>query len=261
SGYTAKPLPGQTASAPGPGGVAQHFVQNEDIPADWWHLFHSEPLNTLVRQALAHNPTLAAAQAALRQARENVYAQQGSYYPSVSAGFVASRNLTPLKALSPASASGNPYYSLFTPQLNVSFVPDVFGANRRAVESLEAQADNERFQLEATYLTLTSNVAAAAIQEAALRGQIDAAQATIKIETDLLGILRRQLALGQVAGVDTAAQEAALALAQQALPPLQKQLEQQRDLLAALTGRLPSEQPAETFELAGLVLPVELPVS
>jgi NodT family efflux transporter outer membrane factor (OMF) lipoprotein len=261
SGYTPAPLPAQTAAADDRVGAAQRFVSDMDIPGQWWTLFHSENLNRLIEQSLRANPTLTAAQAALRQARENVYAQQGSYYPSVSAGLSASRNLTPLKSLSAASASGNPYYSLFTPQLNVSFVPDVFGANRRAVESLEAQADNQRFQLEAPYLTLTSNVAAAAIQEAALRGQIDAAQATIKVETDLLGILRRQLALGQVAGVDTAAQEAALALAQQALPPLQKQLEQQRDLLAALTGHLPSEQPAEIFELAGLVLPVELPVS
>ena len=261
SGYTPAPLPAATASADAPVGAPQRFVADMDIPGQWWTLFHSENLNRLIEQSLKANPTLTAAQAALRQARENVYAQQGAYYPSLSLGLGASRNLTPIKALSVASGSGSPYYSLITPQLNVSFVPDVFGANRRAVESLEAQEDNQRFQLEATYLTLTSNVAAAAIQEALLRGQLDAVQATVKIETDLLGILRRQLALGQVAGVDMAAQEAALAQAQQALPPLQKQLEQQRDLLAALTGRMPSEQPAETFELAGLVLPVELPIS
>jgi NodT family efflux transporter outer membrane factor (OMF) lipoprotein len=260
-GYSPATLPVQTASADDRAGSAQRFVSGMDIPGQWWTLFYSEGLNRVIEQSLTDNPTLTTAQAALRQARENVYAQQGAYYPQLSAGVSASRNLTPTASLSPASASGNPYYSLVTPQLNVSFVPDVFGANRRAVESLKAQAENQRFQLEATYLTLTANVAAAAIQEASLRAQIAATQSTIKIETDLLDILRRQMGLGQVAGADVAAQEAALAQARQALPPLQKQLEQQRDLLAALSGRLPSEQPVETFDLAGLVLPVDLPVS
>jgi NodT family efflux transporter outer membrane factor (OMF) lipoprotein len=254
-------LPEQTASAPGPGGIAQHFVPSVDIPADWWHLFHSEPLDTLVKQALAANPNLPAAQAALRQAQENVAAQRGYYYPTVSAELNASRNLTPTASVSPASATGNPYYSLITPQLNISFVPDVFGSNRRAVESLQAQADNQRFMLEATWLTLTSNVVAGAIQEASLRGQVAATEDAIKVETDLLAILRRQQALGQTAGADVAAQEAALAQAQLTLPPLQKQLAQQRDALTALAGRYPSQEIEQTFDLAGLEMPMDLPVS
>jgi NodT family efflux transporter outer membrane factor (OMF) lipoprotein len=260
-GYTAAPLPEQTASSPGQGGIAQHFVPNEDIPADWWHLFHSEPLDTLVKQALAANPNLPAAQAALRQAQENVAAQRGYYYPTVSAELNASRNLTPTASVSPASATGNPYYSLITPQLNISFVPDVFGANRRAVESFQAQADNQRFMLEATWLTLTSNVVAGAIQEASLRGQVAATEDTIRAEADLLGILRRQQALGQTAGADVAAQEAALAQAQLTLPPLQKQLALQRDALTALAGRYPSQEIEQTFDLASLAMPMDLPIS
>jgi NodT family efflux transporter outer membrane factor (OMF) lipoprotein len=129
------------------------------------------------------------------------------------------------------------------------------------VESLTAQTENQRFQLEATYLTLTANVVVGAVQEASLRGQIGAVQETIRIETDLLGILRRQSQLGQAAGIDVAAQEAALAQARQALPPLEKQLAQQRDLLAALAGSYPSEGAAAQFDLASLRLPVDLPVS
>ena len=261
SGYTAAPLPEQTAAVPGPGGIAQHFVPNEDIPADWWHLFHSEPLDTLVKQALAANPNLPAARAALRQAQENVAAQRGYYYPTASAELNASRNLTPTASVSPASATGNPYYSLITPQLNISFVPDVFGSNRRAVESLQAQADNQRFMLEATWLTLTSNVVAGAIQEASLRGQVAATEDAIRVETDLLAILRKQQALGQTAGADVAAQEAALAQAQLNLPPLQKQLAQQRDALTALAGRYPSQEIEQTFDLASLEMPMDLPVS
>jgi NodT family efflux transporter outer membrane factor (OMF) lipoprotein len=261
-GYTPEPLLAGTAAAETENGAAQRFVGGMDIPGQWWTLFHSRPLNDLIEQALRANPTITAAQAALRQARENVYAQRGQYFPQVSAEVAASRNLTPVTAISPASASGNPYYSLITPQLNVSFVPDVFGANRRTVESLEAQTENQRFQLEATYLTLTANVVTGAIQEASLRGQIAATQETIRIETDLLNILRRQLALGQVSGADVAAQEATLAQAQQALPPLQKQLALQRDALTALAGRFPSEAlAAARFDLVHLQLPAALPLS
>ena len=261
TGYTREPLPSQTASAPGEHGAAQRFVPDMDIPAEWWQVFHSEPLNRLIQDALAANPTLTAAQAALRQAHENTLAQKGFYYPSLEGGFSASRNLTPTEALSPAGPTCNPYYSLVTPQLNVSFVPDVWGANRRAVESLAAQEQSQRFQLEATYLTLTSNVVTGAVQEASLRGQIAATQETIKIESSLLEILRRQTALGQTAGADVAAQEAALAQAQLLLPPLQKQLALQRDALTALAGRYPSEEMEATFDLQGLELPLDLPVS
>lgn len=258
--YTASPLPTQTAATDGPQGAAQRFVNDMDIPSQWWTLFRSPALNDLITDSLRANPTLAAAQAALRQAKENMYAQQGAYYPQVSGGLSASRNLTPTRTLSPASASGNPYYSVFTPQLSVSFVPDVFGANARAVESLDAQAENQRFQVEATYLTLTANVVTAAVQDAALRGQIAAVRETIRLESDLLVILNKQLALGQVAGVDVASQEAALAQAQQALPPLEKQLAQQRDLLAVLAGRYPSDDAAAQFDLEALHLPEDLPV-
>lgn len=252
---------GGSTVLPKAGDKTQRLVPGEDIAADWWHIFQSQPLDTLIRQALVNNPTIVAGQAALRQAQENVAAQRGFYYPSVSAGLEASRNLTPLAAVSPASASGSPYYSLITPQLNVSFVPDVFDANRRAVESLQAQADAQRYALEATWVTLTSNIVAAAIQEASLRGQIQTVEQTIRIEQDLLKILHSQQKFGQVAGSDVAVQEAALAQAQLQLPPLRKQLAQQRDALLALVGRFPNEDVSQTFDLTSLRLPEELPLS
>jgi NodT family efflux transporter outer membrane factor (OMF) lipoprotein len=260
-GYTREPLAQQTSSADVAGGAAQHFVQGLDIPAQWWTLFHSPPLNALIEQALRNNPTLSAAEAALRQAWENVYAEQGAFFPTVAASFSPSRNKTATGALSAASASGNPFYSLYTGQVTVSYAPDVFGGTRRLVESLGATAEFQQFQLEATYLTLTSNVVTAAVQEASLRGQIAATEEIIKIQTSSLDILRKQLALGQVAGADVAAVEATLAQAEATLPPLQKQLAVQRDLLTALIGRLPSQEPAEKFELAALQLPQDLPVS
>ncbi|HYA86722.1 MAG TPA: efflux transporter outer membrane subunit [Nitrospirota bacterium] len=260
NGYTPEPLTATTSTANVAGGEEQCFVMGMDIPKQWWVLFKSPPLNALVEKSLKTNPTIEAAKAALRQARENVAAQVGSYYPAVQAGYSASRTKDS-GTISPVLFSGQEPYTLHTAQVSVGFAPDVFGGNRRQVESLTAQADFQRFQLEATYLTLTSNVVAAAIQEASLRAQISSTQSIIKIETEMLDQLHQQFKVGYAAGLDVAAQEAALAQVQQTLPPLQKQLAQTRDLLVALAGRFPNEELEEKFELAALSLPQELPVS
>lgn len=260
SGYTREPLPGQTESAPVQGGAAQRFVPAADIPGEWWTLFHSPELNNLVTESVRANPTLTAAQAALRNAMENVRAQQGLFYPQVNANLSASANRQAAQ-LSPVLNSNALFYSLYQAQLNASWTPDIFGNNRRQVEALQAQADAQRYQLDAAWLAMTANVVAAAIQEASLRGQIAANRQVIQSIEDALSIMRRQMELGQIAGADVAAQGAALAQAQQTLPPLEKQLAQERDLLTALAGRLPSDEIGENFDLASLELPQELPVS
>ena len=261
SGYTSAPLTEQTASADVKGGETQHFVQALDIPGQWWTLFHSAALNTLIEEALTNNPTLPAAEAALRQAWQNVYAAEGAFFPTAVVSYSPSSNKTATGVTFTGASSGSPYFTLHTAQVVVTYAPDVFGGTRREVESLAATAEFQRFQVEAAYLTLTSNVVTAAVQEASVRGQIAATEEIIKIQTGSLDILRKQFELGQVAGADVAAVEATLAQAQATLPPLQKQLAVQRDLLTALIGRLPSQEPVEKFDLASLQLPQELPVS
>ncbi len=158
-------------------------------------MFHSQPLNDLIEQSLKANPDVKSAQAALLVARENVLAQRGYYYPSVSAGFSALRGRSSSE-ISPVTFSGALAYSLFTPQVTVSYTPDVFGLNHRTIESLKAQQEQARFALVATHITLSSNVALAAIQEASLRGQIDATNELISINKKILEILRSQRAKG-----------------------------------------------------------------
>ena len=259
-GYTPAPASTTSSTTNVAGGEAQHLIEGRDIPGEWWILFHSKPLNDLIERSLKANPDLKAAQAALVVARENVLAQRGAYYPSAAGSFSASRAKTS-NVVSPATASGALNYSLYTPQVSVSFVPDVFGLNRRTVESLRAQEQGTRFALAATHITLSSNVVAAAIQEASLRAQIDATHELITINTDMLQILRNQYAKGYVSRLDVAAQESQLAQVLATLPPLLKQLAQQRDLLARLSGGFPSQDLTEKFELSILQLPQELPLS
>ena len=258
--YTREPLGAGTASAPVPGGQAQKFIQDMDIPSQWWAVFHSRELSALIERSIKANPNLEAAIAALRVAEENTRAQEGKFFPLVQGNFSANRQLVPPSLQSPL-ASGATMFSLYTAQVLVTYTFDVWGLNRRLVESLQAQADSQHFLVEAAYLTLTSNLVTAAIQEASLREQIKTTVELININTRMRDTLRRQLELGQITRIELAAQEAQLAQVAATLPPLRKALAQQRNLLAALSGRYPSEEPRETFTLAKLRLPRNLPVT
>jgi NodT family efflux transporter outer membrane factor (OMF) lipoprotein len=259
TGYTPEPLAAQTASVRIRGGEAQHFLAARDIPGDWWTLFRSRQLNQLVQQALDANPDLDAAQAALRQAQENVYAEQGALYPQASLSFQAEKER--FSGATFGNPNSNATFGLLTPSLNISYALDVWGGTRRQIESLVAQADYQRFQLEATYLTLTSNVVVAAVQEASLRGQVAATQDIIRDQEQSLKLVRDRFNLGGASQADVLSQEAQLAQTRATLPPLQKQLAQTRNQLTALAGRLPAHEVAETFALDSMRLPRDLPVS
>jgi NodT family efflux transporter outer membrane factor (OMF) lipoprotein len=260
SRITPAPLPTQTDAVDARAGGAQRFVEGLDIPAQWWTLYHSPQLDELVRRALAANPDLAAAQAALTQAHESYLASRGAFWPSFDLSYAASQQQASV-TLAPPLTNNQDLYSLHTAQVTASYAPDVFGGVRRQVETSKAQFDQQRYLTQAAYLTLTSNVVAAAIQEAQIRSAIAATHQIIEAQQRLLEVMRKQLALGEIARADVAAQETALAQTEQTLPPLEKQLAQQLDLIAALTGRLPSESDPGAVDLADLKLPAELPVS
>ncbi|UYO41654.1 efflux transporter outer membrane subunit [Rhodopseudomonas palustris] len=249
--YTVAALP---AKSPG---KAQPFVVAEDVPTRWWSAFRSESLDRLVRATVVRNPTLQAADAAIKVAHFNALAQRGLFFPQVSASYGPS---TQLSSNNEASDAPQQRLSLHTAQLNIAYTFDIWGGNARAVESLDAVTEQQQFLLEATHLTLTANVVTAAIGEASLRGQIAATKKIVAIERDILGILKSQFEAGQAAQVDVLTQEAALAQVEQTLPPLEKQLAIQRDLLTALAGNYSAAQVPERFELARLSLPRNIPV-
>jgi NodT family efflux transporter outer membrane factor (OMF) lipoprotein len=251
----------QTTAAESADGAAQRLVAGMDIPSQWWTLFRSPNLNRLVEQALTANPNVGAAQAALRQAHELYLAQRTSFFPTVQGSFGGDRSEFPTNTLTSPTVASSSTYSLYTAQLTLSYAPDLFGATRRQVEIAKAQADNSRFQLEATYLTLSSNVVVTAITEASLREQIATTERLLQLEHQLTGFVQQQRLLGTASDLDILSQQALEAQTAQTLPPLQKQLGQTRDALTALLGKLPSQEPLETFRLDDLTLPTDLPVS
>ena len=256
----------QLATAPiseAQGGSVQQLVVGMDIPADWWTLYRSPELSGLIDRALKSNPELSAAEAALRQAHELYAAQRTAYFPVVQGGFSGTRAKNALGTISNPTnlPQSDPYYSLYTAQLTLSYSPDVFGVTRRSLEAARAGVAGTRFQYEAIYVTLTSNVVVTAVQEASLRGQIAATERLLQIQQQLTDTVRHQRMLGTASDLDLFAQESVQAQTAQTLPPLQKQLGQTRDALTALLGQLPADEPQETFHLEDLTLPADLPVS
>lgn len=231
------------------------------VAVQWWKAYQSPEIDSLVERALAKNPTLDVALANLKAAQENVTAQRGLFYPTVQAGYSLARQGTGT-VLSSALANGSTPYTLHTAQLSVGFTPDIFGGNRRLVESLQAQATSQAYQLDALRITLASNVVAAALQQASVQAQWSAVVDTVEVNRQQLEHLRRLKSSGYSSGLDMASQESAYAQSRALLPPLQKQLDQTRDLIAILCGELPSEPNIERLtrlNLDAVTVPASLP--
>ena len=258
--YTPAPLPAMAASATSPAYIPQHFVDGQDISATWWEAFQSPALNALVQSALAHSPTVAAAQATLRQAEENYRADYGSkVFPSVSAQVQGARQRYPIFQAEgvPAGYTAN----LFTAALDLSYTLDIFGGNRRELEGVRAAIDYQRYQVEATWLSLTSSVVATAIQEASLRAQLQVTRDVVANANSSLKVIDAQVRLGALARGALLQQQTLIAQQQANIPPLEKSLAQTQHQLAVLAGRLPGDAGLPSFDIDSLTLPRELPIS
>ena len=261
SSLTEKPIPTKLATTPEvPGGSEQTLVESKDIPAKWWELFKSPELDALIRKALEQNPNLAAADAALRAAQENVSAQiGGQYFPKIGANASMTREQLPYAIY--GLPRGDPIYDLYNTTVNVSYVPDFFGRARRTVENSRAQAEISQYQLEGAYLNLTSNLVTSAVREAQLRAQYQATKEILEAQTNFANIIKQQLQIGTVSKVDLTSQLALVASSQAELLVYEKNVAFARNQLAALTGEFPGSAAISGFNLTDLRLPDQLPLS
>ncbi len=260
--YTPGPVVTHTVGADVPGGAAQEFASGMDIPAQWWTLFRSPALDRLVRDALEASPTLARAEAKLRQAAEDLDVRaDATHLPKVDAKLSANR------VDIPAGAFGGPGLPIATPldlylaSVSVSYTLDLFGAKRNELASLRAAVDYERYEVQAARLMLAGNVVTTAIREASLRAQIANTEESIALQSRQLAIAGELEIAGGAAHADVVNQRADLAKARTALPDLQRALQQARHRLAVYTGRPPSAPDLPEFTLSELQLPTELPLS
>jgi NodT family efflux transporter outer membrane factor (OMF) lipoprotein len=240
-------------------GQAQHFEYGAEIAADWWHLFRSPKLDAMIKEAVNQSPTLQSAQARLRQNQELLRAGYGTFFPQVNASFAATRQKfspTQFGSVQPGST-----FNLYTPMATISYLLDVFGGQRRTVESLAAQVDYQRYTAQATYLTLLGNVVNTAVAQAAYRAQIEATEQLIAFQKEQVRITETQFKAGTVPYASVVSLQAQLAATAATLPPLRQDLSKSQHLLAALVGRTPAEWAPPPLDLVDFTLPTRLPVT
>jgi NodT family efflux transporter outer membrane factor (OMF) lipoprotein len=261
--YTAAPLAATipaAVSAAGPAAAAQALHLGAPVNAEWWKEFGSPALNTLVAQALQHNPDLNAALATLHEAQYNLKAANGIFYPQVSLGLGAERERT--SGATSGGLSGSQLYNLYTGEVSVSYYPDVFGLNRLVARSQQAQVDIASDQLQAARLTLEGNIVNAALNLAVLNEELNATRQTVSDQRQILQLTRTLYRLGADSQFDVFTQESQLASSEARLPVLEQSRDAERHLLATYLGKYPSEATGlSTPALADLHLPGTLPVS
>ena len=254
--YAREPLPAATVVADG---QLQRFTPGAAITADWWRLFKSEQLDAVVRQAIANNPTLQASEASLRQSQDRLRAGYGVFFPQIEAGLDGRRERTaPLQQGSPTPGS---IFTLITLSGTISYPLDVFGGERRTVEGLRAQTDYQRYATMAAYLTLSANVVNTSIARAAYAAQIRATEQLIDLQNQQLHAIEARVRAGAAPYADVLSMRSLIAGNQASLAPLKQKISEAGHLLATLEGVLPSQATLPDIDLAGLSLPVDLPVS
>jgi NodT family efflux transporter outer membrane factor (OMF) lipoprotein len=240
-------------------GTAQRFANDTQLAADWWRLFSSEKLDALVAEALRNNPGLQAAQASLRQSENSLRSGYGIFYPSIEASAAATRQrYLPVNAGKAAPAT---IFNLFTLSASASYVLDIFGGQRRAVEALGAQVDIQRANERATYLTLTANIINTIVAEAAYRAQIDATRELIDLQREQVKLAEVRVTAGTAPYSNVLSLQSQLATLEATIPQLEQKLSQSDDLLATLAGHAPAEWSPPQVRLSDLTLPADLPVS
>lgn len=254
--YTHEAGPSATPPA---NGTAQHFAPGADVNSDWWRLFKSDGLDTIIRESLKGNPTLEAAQESLLAAQDNLRSGYGVFFPQVGADYSASRQkFSPLKIGSNATGS---LFNLFSLTGTISYTLDIFGGERRAVEQLGAEADVQAANERATFITLESNIADAVIAKAAYRAEVQATKELIALEKEQVRLGKVQFRAGTIAYSSVLSIQTQLESYEATLPGLEQKIAQVDDLLATLVGHMPAEWAPPTVELTDLTLPTDLPVS
>jgi NodT family efflux transporter outer membrane factor (OMF) lipoprotein len=256
--FTEMTLPPSTGGAASRGGGDQVFTPGADISGTWWKSFGSAKLDALIEEALRRNPSLDVASAALRGAQENTLAQEGSWLPGISGQVNRTRQELGRgqEGVSTAVIGLPATFSVYDAQVNVAYTFDVWGQNLRSVRADRAAEAAQHFAFAGAVNMLAANTVTAAITAASLTAQITAEQAR-----HLLKTVRSQFELGGATGTDVATQEAQLGNTEALVVPLQTQLVQTRNKLAAYLGQVPAEAVIPDITLDDLTLPGTLPVS
>jgi NodT family efflux transporter outer membrane factor (OMF) lipoprotein len=244
----------------GSAGSDQHFALGKEISGQWWGLFKSPALDTLITQAVAGNRTLVAAQANLAASHEAVLVSAGGLYPQVDFGASVERQRNNFQAFGIELFPPKQFNTFsFGPTVTYNFNPA--GPRRHDVERLQALEDFQSHELKAAYLTLTGSAVTEAITVASLNAQIKAVNDMLADDQTNLKLVQDLVKAGAGTELDIQTANAQLASDRTLLPPLRQQMSVAQHALAVLVGKTPANWSAPDFVLEQLTLPSELPVS
>lgn len=236
--------------------IAQPNDQN--IPNDWWMLFHDPVLNQLESQVEHSNQSLAQQFAALRQARALVTADTAPLFPSFTLNETSNRN-----RYSSGSFSFQPGRIFDSHSLNMqsSWELDVWGSIRRQIEADVASMQASASQVAATRLSLQSQLAADYFQLRADDTQESLLQNTIKVYEQYVELTKNRFDEGIAAETDLIQAKTQLKTAQTQMIDLGVQRSQLQHAIAVLVGKAPSEIEIQKATLTdfNLSIPVTIP--
>ncbi|WP_329767895.1 efflux transporter outer membrane subunit [Stenotrophomonas muris] len=226
--------------------AARAFVSGQDpslshdVPPDrWWHLYGDPQLDAYVREALAANTDLRAADANLRRASATVleYRARGA----VQADVDASGTLTHAGGYTQASAAPQSYAL----GLHLSYPLDLAGGIRRGIEAANADAEAVAAVRDQVRVVVAAAVTRAYLQVCTRNHTLAATRQVLAIQRDTLEATRRLAAGGRGTDFDVSRAGAAVNRSAAAIPHLLAERQAALFELAALMGRVPADYPRE----------------
>jgi NodT family efflux transporter outer membrane factor (OMF) lipoprotein len=253
--YTADTLRGEGSG----NATLQHLAMGREIAGEWWTLFRSDAIDQLIKQALAHNRSLEASTATLKQAQALALAQAGSRYPQVDLNAGAGRQQYGDEFL--GGFAKIPPFTYFALGPSVSYTLDYTGGVARSVERQYALAEVARHQLDAAYLTITGQAVMQTLAIASARAQIATVEAILAQDQDNLRLVQTAFDNGSVAREDIVSAQSQIANDMTLLPPLRQDLAKARHALSVVLGQAPAGEIPPDVDLVQITLPLEVPVS
>jgi outer membrane protein, multidrug efflux system len=214
------------------------------LPDDWWRLFDDRELTRLVDRALIANNDLAAAKSRLDTARALVGVDRAKLFPTLDLNGTASNSRSSADALRgnlPPGASVDLQTERYRSTFDLAYDPDLWGRNKRAIESSSAQAAAAEALLDSQRLGIATEVAR---QYFLLRG-LDAQHAvlinTLKSRNESLGIQKSRANAGLTDGLATSRAQTEVELAENDLGLVERQRGSAENALAVLCATAPSD--------------------
>lgn len=234
--------------------------------ADWWKNFRDPELDSLISRATQSNLDLKIAQARVREARAEYGIAAGNLWPTVDASGSYARQresqrqalIGPGDRVPPGVPVNNNYYQS---GFDASWEIDVFGGQRRAVESAKAQVAAAQFGERDVLVTLLGEVARNYVEARGDQRQLEIARENITAQEHTLALTRNRYTNGLANNLDVQQASTLLATTRAAMPTLETALQASIHRLGVLLGQPPESLQTELSAVAPIpAAPPEVPV-